>query len=457
MATPVIMPRQGQSVESCILVEWMKAVGDAVAKGDPLASIETDKAVFEVESPADGTLLERFFEAGADIPVLMNIAAIGTPGEDVAELRPAEAGSAPAAAAASAKAAPATLVEESAVQSVPATLVTAAPAAGSAAAGVSPRARQSASAKGVDPAALAGSGPGGRVIERDVLAAAAALPRMSATANAAARASGLAAPAQGSGPGGMVLAADLVARPATAATGAMAAEPLTAPVTIPLKGIRKLIAQRMRDSLGGTAQITLNMSFDASQLLAYRAKVKEQADALGLPNITVNDLIAFVTIRTLRQHPDLNAHFLGDRTVQYPNVNLGIATDTDRGLMVPVVHGAEKLSLSALSSAIKPLIKACQTGSINPDLLSGGTFTITNMGMLGIESFTPVLNVPEVAILGVGALFLKPVLKGTEVNHVQAINLSLTVDHQTVDGAPAARFLKALCTGLEHVELSLAG
>ena len=456
MATPVIMPRQGQSVESCILVEWMKAVGDVVAKGDPLASIETDKAVFEVESPADGTVLEIFFEAGADIPVLMNIAAIGDPGEDVAALRPTEAGSAPAAAVPSASPAPASPVAESAVPSVPVPVVTAAPAAGSAAVGVSPRARAAAAAHAVDAAVLAGSGPGGRVIERDVLAAAAMQPRMSATAKAAARAKGLAAPAQRSGPGGMVLAADLVAKPATAATGIMAAEPLTAAVTIPLKGIRKLIAQRMRDSLGGTAQITLNMSFDATELLAYRAKVKAQAEAFGRPNITVNDLIAFVTIKMLRQHPDLNAHFLGDRTVQYPNVNLGIATDTDRGLMVPVVHGAEKLSLSDLSVAIKPLIKACQAGSINPDLLSGGTFTITNMGMLGIESFTPVLNVPEVAILGVGALFLKPVLKGLEVKHVQAINLSLTVDHQTVDGAPAARFLKALCVGLENLELVLA-
>lgn len=453
MATPVIMPRQGQSVESCILVEWLKQPGDAVAKGDPLASIETDKAVFEVESPADGTLLELFFEAGADIPVLMNIAVIGETGEDVAALRPAEAGDATAAAPA-----PAAPTTEPAAPATPAPAATAAPAAGSAAVGVSPRARSAAAANAVDAAALAGSGPGGRVIERDVLAAAATQPRMSATAKAAARESGLAAPAQGSGPGGMVLAADLTAARAAAPAvqGALPA-PLNAAVTIPLKGIRKLIAQRMCDSLSSTAQITLNMSFDASELLAYRAKVKAQAETLGLPNITVNDLIAFVTIKTLRQHPDLNAHFLGDRSVQYPHVNLGIATDTERGLMVPVVHGAEKLSLSALSSTIKPLIKSCQTGGINPDLLTGGTFTITNMGMLGVESFTPVLNVPEVAILGVGALVLKPVLKDGEVKHVEAINLSLTVDHQVVDGAPAARFLKALCMGLEHVELSLAG
>jgi pyruvate dehydrogenase E2 component (dihydrolipoamide acetyltransferase) len=427
----------------------------------PLASIETDKAVFEVESPAAGTFLEAFFAAGDDIPVLTNIAAIGNPGEDISGLRPGGAASAVAAPADAAVGAAAVSAPASASASTPASDSNAHPAAGSTAVGVSPRARRAAAGKGLDALALAGSGPGGRVIERDVLAAAAAQPRMSAAAREAAKGTGIAVPAQGSGPGGMVLAGDLAAIKMAAAAvpsvPVVAAVPAGETVTVPLKGIRKIIAQRMRDSLSGTAQITLNMSFDATAILGYRAKVKAQAESLGLPNITVNDLIAFVVIKTLQHHPALNAHFLGDRTVQYPWVNLGIATDTERGLMVPVLHGAERLPLSGLSAAIKPLIKACQGGAINPDLLSGGTFTITNMGMLGIESFTPVLNVPEVAILGVGALFLKPVADGAGVRHVQAINLSLTVDHQVVDGAPAARFLKALCMGLENVELILAG
>ncbi len=442
MATAVIMPRQGQSVESCILVEWLAKAGDKVESGTPLASIETDKAVFEVESPVAGTVLDLFFEAGDDIPVLTHIAAIGEPGEDVAGLRPegaAAGGEEPGSEAA---------VTGKTVEPV----VTQVPAVGSGggAAGVSPRARHAALEKGVSTAALAGTGPAGRVIERDVRAAAVARPRMSPVAREVAQQAGIAVPAEGRGPGGMVLSADLTA---PIATDVISAEP----VTVPLKGIRKIIAKRMHDSLAGTAQITLNMSFDATAVLNYRAKVKAQAESLGLPNITLNDLIAYTVVKTLRHHPELNAHFLGDRTVQYPDVNLGIATDTERGLMVPVLRGAEGLSLSALSAALKPLLKAAQSGAINPDLLSGGTFTVTNMGMLGIESFTPVLNVPEVAILGVGALFLKPVRSGGEVRHVQAINLSLTVDHQVVDGAPAARFLKALCTGLENVELMLAG
>ncbi len=449
MATAVIMPRQGQSVESCILVEWLVQAGDRVEAGAPLASIETDKAVFEVESPATGTLLACFFNAGDDVPVLTVMGVIGTPGENVTALRPDGA----AAVAPAVPSVPgATDDTEGAAPVAENTLPVPAPVpTGRRGTGVSPRARMLAQKTGVNVKGLAGSGPGGRVIERDVQAAAAVQPRMS-TAAREMTAQGKAVPAQGSGPGGMVLMADLPDKAASATASLDGA-----PVSVPLKGIRKIIAQRMRDSLAGTAQITLNMSFDATAMLAYRAKVKAQAAKIGLPNITVNDMIAYVTVKTLQGHPGLNAHFLGDRTVEFSHVHLGIATDTGRGLMVPVVRHAETLSLSALSASIKPLIQTAQSGKINPDLLSGGTFTITNMGMLGIDSFTPVLNAPEVAILGVGALFLKPVLQDGIVTHVQAINLSLTVDHQVIDGAPAARFLKALCTGLEHMELALAG
>ena len=451
MATPIIMPRQGQSVESCILVEWLANVGDTVTEGQPVASIETDKAVFEVESPAAGTLVELFFEAGDDIPVLLNIAALGEPGEDVSSLKPDLAGG-----EAAAEDAEEAVAEPETVAAAP----VAAPVAGSGqkAVGISPRAKKCAAETGVNAEILAGSGPGGRVIERDVKAAAAGQPRLSAAA-AEAVAAGLSAPAQGSGPGGMVLAADLQAAGA-AAQAAPAAVPATVvsgePTVVPLAGIRKLIAERMHASLATTAQLTMNMSFDATGVMAYRAKVKAQGEALGLPNITINDIVAYATVQTLLMFPELNARFLGDKTEQYPYVNLGIATDTERGLMVPVVHGASAMSLSELSTAAKPMLKDCQTGSINPDLLSGGTFTITNMGMLGVESFTPVLNIPEVAILGVGGLSLKPVMKDGEVTHVQSINLSLTVDHQVVDGAPAARFLKTLCASLENFELTLA-
>jgi pyruvate dehydrogenase E2 component (dihydrolipoamide acetyltransferase) len=445
MATPIFMPRQGQSVESCILVEWLVKAGDAVEEGAAVANIETDKAVFEIESPAAGTIVDLFFEEGDDIPVLTNIAAVGEAGEDVSGLR-SDSGATESPVAVTEAPAEVTAAPE------PASPV---PAAAAGATAVSPRARNLAAELGVAAAGLTGSGPHGRVIERDVRAAAETMPRMSGAAREAA-AGGLAAPAAGSGPGGMVLAGDLTAAAPT--TPLSVAVPVAAePEVVPMTGIRKIIAERMHQSLATTAQLTMTMSFDATAILAYRRKVKASGEMMGLPNITINDLIAYATVRMLAKTPVLNAHFLGDRIVRYPSVNLGVAMDTPRGLMVPVVQGAERLSLSALSAAIKPMADAAREGAINPDLLQGGTFTITNMGMMGVETFTPVLNAPEVGILGVGGLQLKPVQGAAGVEHIQAITLSLTVDHQAVDGADGARFLKALTTALENFELTLAG
>jgi pyruvate dehydrogenase E2 component (dihydrolipoamide acetyltransferase) len=391
-------------------------------------------------------VLALFSEAGDDVPVLETIAALGAAGEDVSSLAPtgSDGGAAPVAE-------PVAAAEVVAVAAAP---VSAEPVAAGGSGAVSPRARMKATEAGIDPTVLVGTGPGGRVIARDVEAAAAQAPRMSAAARAAAG-QGLVAPAAGgTGLGGMVLAGDLVA--AGAPPAVVASAPVGEVVEIPVTGIRKIIAERMHASLSTTAQLTMARSFDASSILGYRAKVKAQAESLGLPSITLNDMVVFAVARTLQAFPELNAHFLGDKIVQFPNVNVGVAMDTPRGLMVPNLKGAEAMSLSAVSSAIKPLAEAAQAGAINPDQLSGGTFTITNLGMLGIETFTPVLNAPEVAILGVGGLQLKPVMRDGEVSHVQSMSLSLTIDHQAVDGAPAARFLAALVQRLESFELALA-
>ena len=444
MATPILMPRQGQSVESCILVEWKVKPGDAVKSGDLVASIETDKAVFDVESPADGEVLELFFAEGADVPVLTPIAAIGRAGEDVADLRPAGEAAPPtdgdddgepktvSAAGDRPDPSPAEIPEPATAES---------PASATASGRASPRARKRAEAEGMDAATLSGSGPAGRVIERDVIAAAIERGRLSPVAKAAASAGQLVAPC-GTGPGGLILSADLRAAAASAQ-----------PKTIPVKGIRKIIATRMRDSLQSTAQLTLHRSFDATAIQQFRAKVKAHGETFGLPSVTLNDLIVFATVRTLLRHPECNAHFLGDTIVQQPQVNVGIAVDTPRGLMVPVVHGAEQMNLPTLARTIRPLAQACIEGGVQPDQLKGGTFTVTNLGALGIEQFTPVLNTPEVAILGVGGLFLKPVNTPTGVRHVEAMTLSLTIDHQAVDGAPGARFLQDLARALENIEL----
>jgi pyruvate dehydrogenase E2 component (dihydrolipoamide acetyltransferase) len=411
MSTPVIMPRQGQSVESCILVEWLAHPGDKVEKGQILANIETDKAVFELESPETGTLLNVFFQDGDDIPVLTTIAAIGEPGEEAEAPQPGEA---PPASKQNEPAAP-TPVPEKVANAQPSD------AAPVAAAAVSPRARRAAEKAGIDPTTLTGSGPRGRILERDVVQAASRQDRTPATS----------AP---------------VSDPRVVARG---------PEEIPVRGIRKIVARRMHESLASTAQLTLSRTAEVTSILAFRAKMKAKAEKLGIPAFTINDLISYFVLRTLRRHPDVNAHFLGDRIIRYAGVNLGVAVDTERGLLVPVVHDADEMSLPELSRAIRTVAEKCRDGSIRPADMAGGTFTLTNLGALGIESFTPILNPPEVAILGVGGIILNPVRRGGEIEFVDSIHLSLTINHQAVDGAPGARYLEDLADSLAEPELAM--
>ena len=435
MATPVIMPRQGQSVESCILTEWKVQPGDTVAEGDVLAVIETDKASFDLESTASGTVLELFWEADDDVPVLANVLVIGEEGENIDEFRPADSGGASV---------PEPVVTSTSDTSTPAvettvqpqeTIASTASSTSVPSAGISPRARKKAMRAGVDAEILVGTGPGGRVIERDVDAFLAGSPRLSATARVRAQQDGLEAPVRGSGIAGMALASDM--REPGAIDGA--------DVT-PVKGIRKLIADKMMQSLQGTAQLTLHSSFDATACQQYRKK--RLAD--GESKVSINDLVAKAISSALKVHPEMNAHFLGDRLAVFHEVNLGIAVDSPRGLMVPVVEGASKMSLEMLSAEIKKKAIACRDGTIQPDDLSGGTFTLTNLGMLGVENFTPVLNPPEIAILGVGGISVKPKRQADgEISFVDQISLSLTIDHQAIDGAPAARFLQTFVNHLE--------
>ena len=440
MAEPIIMPRQGQSVESCILTEWKVNVGDQVAEGDVLAVIETDKASFDLESTANGTVLALFWEADDDVPVLANVAVVGSEGEDVEEFRPA-GGTSSTPEPSPAPEAPATASPAAPVAETPTTVASPAPAAsndissGGVSAGVSPRARKLAFRHGLDPETLEGSGPNGRVIERDVEAVISGRPRLSASAVSKAR-DGMEPPVRGKGLAGMALSSDM--REPGAIEGAKVES---------VKGIRKLVAERMIQSLQTSAQLTLNAHFELTASQAYRkARVDE-----GKSKVSINDLIAYAQIQALGAHPELNAHFLGDRFAVFEKVHLGIAVDSPRGLMVPVVKEASDLSLEALSAEIKKLAIACREGTIQPDDLSGGSCTLTNLGMLGVSTFTPVLNVPEVAILGVGGIELKPKRnEAGEIEYAEFLPLSLTIDHQAVDGAPAARFLQALVSLLEE-------
>ncbi len=441
MATPVIMPRLGQSVEDCILAEWKVAPGAAVEEGAVLAVIETDKASFDLESTATGTVLELFWEEGDDVPVLANVLAVGEEGEDTSDLRPQKETAAPVAAVEPAQT-PATSSDAPA----PVVPVAASPV-GSSEAGVSPRAGKLALRSGIDPESIQGTGPGGRVIERDVEAAITGRPRLSASAVASARETGLEPPARGKGLAGMALAGDMLE------PGAIEGAKVE-----PVKGIRKLIAERMMESLANTAQFTLNSTFAATAIQTYRKRKREEIGGDSGPKITLNDLIAHALILTLKRHPALNAHFLGDRIARFEEVHLGVAVDTPRGLMVPVLRSVCSKSLEELSGGIKELVNSCIEGDVLPDQLSGGTFTLTNLGMLGIDHFTPVINPPEAAILGVGGISLRPVRgKDGEFTPAECITLSLTIDHQAVDGAPAARFLKDLVDTLENYPGEAAG
>jgi pyruvate dehydrogenase E2 component (dihydrolipoamide acetyltransferase) len=200
------------------------------------------------------------------------------------------------------------------------------------------------------------------------------------------------------------------------------------------------------------AQLTMNATFDATSIMNFRAMVKAYGERLGLANITLNDVIVYATAKTLLLHKDLNAHFNGETIKRFNVVNMGVATDTPRGLMVPTLFNCDKLSLNEISVAVRDLAGKCRSGSINPDLLTGGTFTISNLGNLGVETFTPIINPPQTAILGVCGLTTRIKEENGQIKTYQAMGLSLTIDHRIVDGAPAARFLKDLCNNLENFE-----
>jgi pyruvate dehydrogenase E2 component (dihydrolipoamide acetyltransferase) len=419
MATTVEMPKPGNTVEECLIARWMKRKGERVSAGEAVLEVETDKAIFEVTAPVDGTVLETFFDEGALVPVFSRLFVIGDPGEDPDAIRQQ---------AAAAKALPAENVppsEPTTVPSAPA-LVTS-PAAHSP---WSPKARRFAAEYDFHPPEVTGSGPRGRVLEEDLRNLYYSMPRVS-PAEESQSLGDVKVPAGGTVGGGMVPSSDLAASPGQ------------------ISSIRERIGRRMRESLSTTAQYTLSTSADAGGLLAVRARIKASAD---LPDININDLVAFCTVKALLQVPELNAEFIDNRIHRHSEIHLGFACDTPRGLIVPVVRDAQRLTISELTLKMKGLRGQAAQGTISADDLPGGTFTISNLGGLGIESFTPLLNPPQVAILGVGAIQLKPVRRQGRVEFIDAIGLSLTCDHQVIDGAPGARFLKVLAEKIEKVE-----
>lgn len=436
MATVVIMPRQGQSVESCIITEWKKKVGDKINVGDVLFSYETDKSAFDEAATVEGTLLKVFAGEGDDVPCLKTVCIIGAEGEDISALIPKKETSA-------------TVAEEAKEEKKEAAPAKAeAVATGTATEGgrlkISPRARNLAAKTDADVSKAVPTGPDGRIIERDIQKVLdAGLTVTTETAEKLLR-------------GEKVVFAEPKAEEFHIPAAAPAQK--TGYTDEKMSQIRRTISKSMHTSLTELAQLTLSTSFDASALVALRASLKAGGEAMGIGNITYNDMILFAVAKTLAtgKYKALNANLIGGDTMRYfEGVHLGIAVDTERGLMVPTVFDAQKLTLSELAKQAKTLAADCQSGKANPDVLRGASFTISNIGPTGIESFTPVINPPQTAILGVCSLTKRIKEKDGAPVFYPCIPLSLTIDHRAVDGAPAAKFLSELVRNLENFNLLL--
>jgi pyruvate dehydrogenase E2 component (dihydrolipoamide acetyltransferase) len=407
MAIAVIMPKQGQSVETCIITKWFKNKGESVSAGDILFSYETDKAAFDLESPAEGILLDVFFTEGAEVPVLVNVAVIGKAGEATDSFNPGHSALSGA------------INDVNSVNAVKAAEVVEAQyrnevfPASDGKIRISPRAKRMAADKKLNYSSLQGSGPNGRIITEDIIKALSGVTVNKITVN----------------------------------TGE--AEYTEQPLT----NVRKLIARAMHASLQNSAQLTHHMSADVRYLLEARQKIKNKlSSGKNQQDITLNDMVCWCVIRALEKFPEANSHFLDDRIKTFHKVHLGIAVDTPRGLMVPAVKNASDMDLTGLSKELKSAADACKKGSISPELIqsTAATFTVSNLGNYGVEMFTPVINLPQAGILGVCTIINRPADMGNNIfGFVPYIGLSLTYDHRAIDGGPATLFLKEIKEQIE--------
>ncbi len=383
MATEVRVPTTGNAGEDAVLLDWLVVEGQEVSAGDVLVTLETAKSTIDIEAPASGRVLKIHANAGAEVAEYSVIAVIGAP-DEVAPTVPTE--------------------------------VEAVKAVDRGRAGASPRARILAARHAIDLNALHGTGPGGRILAADVLAA-------DRTA--------LAPPPA----------------PAQAPARALADSGQEDQVVVPVRGARKVTAERMLASLQQTAQLTLTRYAPAGALLRYAARLREVTDQRALPRIGVNDLLLFAAARAMARHPEANSWFDWDGITQFRRVNLGFAVDTGQALLVPVIPRADVLPLADLAAAAHTAIDRCRSGSLTPDEMTGGTFTVSNLGGLGVHWFTPVLNPPQSCVLGVGAVHT-PHPEATPL-----LPLSLTFDHRALDGGPAAALLADIASCIETVDV----
>ena len=398
MAFEVLMPQLGLTMEEGTVSQWIKHEGDAVKTGDVILEITTDKLTNEVTSEHDGVLLKIVAQEGEDIPVKGLLAYIGQPGEAVG------GGAAPAAV----PAAPA-------AQTAPVTAAPAAPAPASANGArirISPLARKTAAKLGVDYTGIVGSGSSGRITQRDILAAANA-PKTAAPAAVEAAAAPAPAPKAGS------------------------LELMEGDTVIKLAGMRKVVSQRMWASHNEIPPVTQNIKVDVTALMKFRKMLLAETGK----KYSVNDLVLKATAKCLRQHPEMLVSLDGDQIIQRAHVNLGMAVALDAGLIVPVIRDADKLSLDALSAAAKDLATRAKENKLGADEYKGSTFTVSNLGMFGIETFTPIINQPDAAILGVCAIHDELDMDDEgKLFKKQVMRLSCTLDHRLLDGSVVAKF-----------------
>ena len=409
MAFEVKMPQLGLTMEEGTVARWVKQEGDAVKVGDVILEITTDKLTSEVESEFEGVLLKIVAQEGEDVPVKGLLAYIGEAGEQVG-------GAAPAPAAPVAEAAPAP------VAAAPAAPAPVAPAGTRVR--ISPLAKKTAAKLGVDYTTVAGSGPKGRIVQKDILAAAEAAK---------------AAPAP-------VAAAPAPVVPAPAPVSAGSLELMDGDEVVKLAGMRKVIAERMTKSAQEIPTVTQNVKIDVTDLMAFRKKVNEE---LGV-KYSLNDYILKATAKALKNNKHILVSIDGDKIIKRAHVNIGMAVALDEGLIVPVLRDVDKMSLGEVSAAAKDLAERAKTNKLEMDEYKGSTFSISNLGMFGVETFDPIINQPDAGILGVCAV--QPELVMDDAGNItkrQFMRISFTFDHRLIDGATAAKFELAIKELLE--------
>ena len=432
------MPALGESVSEGTVTRWLKSVGDNVAADEPLLEVSTDKVDTEIPSPASGVLTSIEVQVDQTVAVGARLAVIGGSASASA---PAPVAAAPTTPAAAPTAAPAP---------TPAPAPAAAPATASTSDGdsdayVTPLVRKLAAENGVDLATLKGTGVGGRIRKQDVLEAA-------ARAKAAAPAP-VAAPATVAAPSAVTTAPSATTAPSTPAPKAVPAAQVRG-TTEKMSRLRQVIAARMVESLQTSAQLTTVVEVDVTKIARLRERAKAQFESREGVKLSFMPFFALAVTEALKQHPKLNALIEGDQITYHGAEHLGIAVDTERGLLVPVIRDAGDLNIAGFARKIADVAARTRENKISPDELSGGTFTITNTGSRGALFDTPIINQPQVAILGTGAIVKRPVVVDAEGGETIAIRsmmyLALSYDHRLVDGADAARFLQTLKERLEE-------